>query len=42
MTKAIDFTRGPVYNPLVRFAVPILGALFLQALYGGIDLLIVG
>lgn len=42
MTKAIDFTRGPVYSPLVRFAVPILGALFLQALYGGIDLLIVG
>lgn len=29
-------------GPLIRFMLPVLGALFLQALYGGVDLLIVG
>lgn len=40
--NSLNFTQGPVYRPLVKFALPVLGALFLQALYGGIDLLIVG
>ena len=41
--KQIDnFTEGPIFSPLVRFAFPVLFALFLQALYGAVDLLIVG
>lgn len=41
-SSAFVFTSGPVFSPLVRFALPVLGAQFLQAMYGGIDLLIVG
>lgn len=37
-----NFTEGPILGPLIRFQLPILGALFLQALYGAVDLLIVG
>ncbi len=37
-----NFTRGKIFSPLIRFAVPILIALFLQAMYGAVDLLIVG
>ena len=37
-----DFTRGPILGPLLAFAMPILLALFLQALYGAVDLLVVG
>ncbi|MCR5088829.1 MAG: MATE family efflux transporter [Oscillospiraceae bacterium] len=37
-----DFTRGPILRPLLSFSVPILLALFLQALYGAVDLLVVG
>ncbi len=36
------FTEGPILGPLVRFALPVLFALFLQAMYGAVDLLIVG
>ena len=36
------FTEGPVLAPLLRFAIPVLFALLLQAMYGGTDLLIVG
>lgn len=36
------FTEGPVLAPLLRFALPVLFALLLQAMYGGTDLLIVG
>lgn len=39
---ALNFTEGPVFAPLLKFALPVLGAQFLQALYGGVDLLIVG
>lgn len=43
MTKeAADFTQGSILNKLVRFMVPILGALILQAAYGAVDLLVVG
>ena len=38
----MDFTRGKILSPLMRFAMPILLALFLQAMYGAVDLLIVG
>lgn len=36
------FTEGKILSPLLRFAVPVLLALFLQATYGAVDLLIVG
>jgi putative MATE family efflux protein len=37
-----DFTRGPILKPLLLFAMPVLAALFLQAMYGAVDLMIVG
>ena len=37
-----NFTEGPIFSPLVRFAFPVLLALFLQTMYGAVDLLIVG
>ena len=40
--KEISFTEGPVFQSLLRFAIPVLGALILQAAYGAVDLLIVG
>lgn len=36
------FTEGSVFWALIRFAVPVLGALILQAAYGAVDLLVVG
>ncbi|MCR4823093.1 MAG: polysaccharide biosynthesis C-terminal domain-containing protein, partial [Treponema sp.] len=36
------FTEGKIAPRLVRFALPVLGALFLQSFYGAVDLLIVG
>lgn len=42
MNKTQNFTQGRIFSPLIRFAVPILLALFLQAMYGAVDLLIVG
>ncbi len=42
MDKAQNFTEGKIFSPLIRFAVPVLLALFLQATYGAVDLLIVG
>ncbi len=36
------FTEGRILMPLVRFALPVLAALFLQAMYGAVDLLVVG
>lgn len=40
--KNADFTEGSITGPLLRFVFPIMFALFLQALYGAVDLLIVG
>ena len=37
-----DFTRGRILSPLIRFMVPVLLAMFLQSMYGAVDLLIVG
>lgn len=42
MEKRIDFTSGKIVIPLLKFAIPVLMALFLQSLYGAVDLLIVG
>ena len=36
------FTQGRILKPLILFALPVLLALFLQAMYGAVDLLIVG
>ena len=41
-SSAASFTSGPIAGPLIRFALPVLGALFLQTMYGAADLLIVG
>ena len=37
-----SFTKGPILRVLLKFALPVLAALFLQALYGAVDLLVVG
>ena len=37
-----NFTEGKILGPLFKFALPILMAMCLQALYGAVDLLIVG
>ena len=37
-----DFVSGKILPTLVKFALPVLLALFLQAMYGGVDLLVVG
>lgn len=37
-----DFTTGNIPIKLVKFMIPIFGALVLQAMYGAVDLLIVG
>lgn len=37
-----NFTEGKILGPLLRFALPVLFALFLQSLYGAVDLMIVG
>lgn len=40
--KQNSLIEGPVFSSLIRFAVPVLGALILQAAYGAVDLLVVG
>lgn len=40
--KEISFLEGSVFRALIRFAIPVLGALILQAAYGAVDLLVVG
>ncbi len=42
MSEIKDFTQGRVFKPLIRFATPILCAMFLQVMYGAVDLIIVG
>ena len=37
-----DFTQGSILKKLVAFMMPVLGALILQAMYGAVDLLVVG
>ena len=40
--KSLFFTEGPIFSSLIRFALPVLGSLILQAAYGAVDLLVVG
>lgn len=42
MEKVTNLTEGNILKTLMRFAVPIFLSLLLQALYGGVDLLVVG
>lgn len=42
MENKHDFTTGSIFNKLIFFMLPILGALILQAMYGAADMLIVG
>ncbi len=37
-----DFTEGSIFRKMIRFMIPILAALILQAAYGAVDLLVVG
>ena len=38
--KEVSFVEGPIFQSLIRFALPVLGALILQAAYGAVDLLV--
>lgn len=42
MKKELSFTQGNILKSLMWFAIPIFLSLLLQALYGGVDLLVVG
>ena len=42
MKHTENFTEGRIFAPLIRFALPVLMALFLQTMYGAVDLLVVG
>lgn len=42
MKKTYSLTEGKILSSLMRFAVPVFLSLLLQALYGGVDLLVVG
>ena len=42
MQQEVNFSQGKILGPLVRFALPVLAALFLQSMYGAVDLLVVG
>ncbi|MEE1030560.1 MAG: MATE family efflux transporter [Ruminococcus sp.] len=42
MNNNQDFTTGSIPKKMIRFMLPILGALVLQAMYGAVDMLIVG
>lgn len=42
MEKTTNFIEGKIFAPLIKFTLPILLAMFLQVMYGAVDLLIVG
>lgn len=42
MKQTGSFVQGPILSPLLRFTLPVLLALFLQAMYGAVDLMVVG
>ena len=42
MNKQSSFVSGPILSTLMRFALPVLGAMILQAMYGAVDLMVVG
>lgn len=38
----IDFTKGKIFPSMLKFSLPLIAAIVLQALYGAVDLMIVG
>ena len=42
MKKTSNLINGKVFSSLLKFAIPVFVAMFLQSLYGGVDLLVVG
>ena len=42
MKQERNFTQGPILPALLKFALPVLFALLLQAMYGAVDLQVVG
>lgn len=42
MNNKSDFTQGSIFKKMMGFMLPILGALVLQAMYGAVDVLVVG
>ena len=42
MQRENDFTTGRILAPLLRFMLPVFAAMFLQSMYGAVDLMIVG
>lgn len=42
MKDHVDFTNGKIVLPLLKFVGPVFLALFLQSMYGAVDLMIVG
>ena len=42
MQQNNTFTSGKILSPLIRFMLPVFFAMFLQSMYGAVDLLIVG
>jgi len=40
--NSINFTEGKILSPLLMFCLPIFAALFLQAMYGAVDLMVIG
>lgn len=42
MKRTGSFIEGPILTPLLHFTFPVLLALFLQAMYGAVDLMVVG
>src|SRR5574344_2997995 len=41
-SKEVSLTEGKIYLPLIKFTVPIFLALVLQAMYGAVDMIVVG
>lgn len=42
MKQTGNFAEGSILGPLLRFTLPVMLALFLQAMYGAVDLMVVG
>jgi len=42
MSKVSNFTEGKLLSPLLKFAMPVLFAMFLQVMYGAVDLIVIG
>lgn len=42
MDKTYTFTEGKLLSPMIKFTIPIFGALFLQTMYGAVDMMVIG